>query len=80
MLKRLDGASAYEPSRRSEAWIKASSECVCVCVRERESRMACNRLHGLHSCVCVYVCVCRMPNNRLHGLYAFVYVSAAVLS
>eukprot|EP00198_Chlamydomonas_reinhardtii_P008670 XP_001698007.1 predicted protein [Chlamydomonas reinhardtii] len=30
MLKRLDGASAYEPSRRSEAWIKASSECVCV--------------------------------------------------
>ncbi len=24
MLKRLDGASAYEPSRRSEGWIKAS--------------------------------------------------------
>ncbi len=25
MLKRLDGSAAYEPSRRSEAWIKVGA-------------------------------------------------------
>ena len=42
MLKRLDVGAAYEPCKRSEAWIKVGVEVVhvCVCVASCAGRIA----------------------------------------